>query len=112
MVRSTLLAVAALATGALSQTTTNFTDSASGIDFSYYEKEGWAFGIALPENPTTGGDFIGYLAADTIDGFAAVSLGGPMLVSTLEEEPSCSLPLHRGLSCSGSEELLTEIFSR
>lgn len=83
MFRSTLLAVAALATGALSQSTTNFTDSVSGIEFSYYQKSGWAFGIALPENPTTGGDFIGYLAADTIDGFAAVSLGGTMLVRSI-----------------------------
>lgn len=83
MLRSTLLATAALVTGALGQTTTNFTDTNSGIKFSYYEKEGWAFGIALPEDPTTGGDFIGYLAADTLDGYAAVSLGGPMLKSLL-----------------------------
>ncbi|ROV96561.1 hypothetical protein VMCG_07770 [Cytospora schulzeri] len=83
MLRSTLLATAALVTGALSQKTTNFTDTNSGIQFSYYETEGWAFGIALPENPKTGGDFIGYLAADTIDGYAAVSLGGPMLKSLL-----------------------------
>ncbi|ROV90437.1 hypothetical protein VSDG_08480 [Cytospora chrysosperma] len=83
MLRSTLLATAALVAGALGQTTTNFTDTNSGIKFSYYEKEGWAFGIALPESPTTGGDFIGYLAADTLDGYAAVSLGGPMLKSLL-----------------------------
>lgn len=83
MLRSTLLATAALATGALSQMTTNFTDSASGIKFSYYQTSGWAFGIALPENPTAGGDFIGYLAADTIDGYAAISLGGPMASSLL-----------------------------
>ncbi|KUI58070.1 Cellobiose dehydrogenase [Cytospora mali] len=83
MFRSILLATAALATGALSQMSSNFTDSASGMKFSYYETQGWAFGIALPENPTTGGDFIGYLAADTIEGYGAVSIGGTMLNSLL-----------------------------
>ncbi|ROW06323.1 hypothetical protein VPNG_07498 [Cytospora leucostoma] len=83
MVRSSLLATAALAAGALGQSTVNFTDTNSGIKFSYYETKGWAFGIALPEEPTTGGDFIGYLAADTIDGYAAISLGGTMLNSLL-----------------------------
>lgn len=77
MVRSTFLATAALAAGAMAQSSTNWTDPASGISYSYYDSgKGVAFGIALPETYT--GDFIGYLAADTIDGYAAYSMTGAM----------------------------------
>lgn len=76
MVRKTLFATAAMAVGATAQSSVNWTDSASGIDFSYYETEGIAWGVALPETYT--GDFIGYLAADTIDGYAAMSMTGAM----------------------------------
>lgn len=83
MISRTLLAAAAMAAGVLGQQSTTFTDDKSGIKFSYYEKSGWGFGLALPEAPKAGGDFIGILQSNTIDGYAAVSLGGPMANSLL-----------------------------
>ena len=78
MISRTLLAAAAMAAGVLGQQSTTFTDDKSGIKFSYYEKSGWGFGLALPEAPKAGGDFIGILQSNTVEGYAAVSLGGPM----------------------------------
>ncbi|KAK2611549.1 hypothetical protein N8I77_004882 [Diaporthe amygdali] len=83
MVPRTFLATAAMAAGVLGQQSTTYTDASSGIKFSYYEKTGWGFGLALPENPEAGGDFIGILQSNTLDGYAAVSLGGPMANSLL-----------------------------
>lgn len=83
MVPRSLLATAAMAAGVLGQQSTTYTDASSGIKFSYYEKTGWGFGLALPENPEAGGDFIGILQSNTVDGYAAVSLGGPMANSLL-----------------------------
>lgn len=76
MVCKTLFAAAAMAAGVMGQSSVNWTDSTSGIEFSYYETEGIAFGLALPETYT--GDFIGYLASDSIDGYAAMSMTGAM----------------------------------
>lgn len=76
MFAKTLFATAALAAGVMGQSSVNWTDTASGIEFSYYETEGVAFGVALPE--TSNGDFIGYLASDSIDGYAAWSMTGAM----------------------------------
>lgn len=76
MFAKTLFATAALAAGVMGQSSVNWTDTASGIAFSYYETEGVAFGVALPE--TSNGDFIGYLASDSIDGYAAWSMTGEM----------------------------------
>lgn len=84
MVGKSLFAAAAavaMASGAAAQSSTNWTDSASGIDFSLYEKSGMAFGVALPE--TVEGDFIGYLASDSIDGYAAMSMMGSMTSALL-----------------------------
>ncbi|POS81342.1 GMC oxidoreductase [Diaporthe helianthi] len=83
MISRTLLAAAAMATGVLGQQSTVFTDDKSGIKFSYYQKSGWGFGLALPEAPKAGGDFIGILQSNTVEGYAAVSLGGPMANSLL-----------------------------
>lgn len=74
-------AAAVMAAGAAAQSSTNWTDSASGIEFSYYETDGMAFGVALPE--TVEGDFIGYIASDSIDGYAAMSMTGEMTSSLL-----------------------------
>lgn len=76
MFAKSLFATAALAAGVMGQSSVNWTDTTSGIDFSYYEKDGVAFGVALPE--TSNGDFIGYLASDSIDGYAAWSMTGAM----------------------------------
>jgi hypothetical protein len=59
MLLSGLSAVLALgyAIGVSGQSTTAYTDPLSGITFQRYEYEGYSFGIALPENPTT--DLIG-----------------------------------------------------
>lgn len=76
MFAKTLFASAALAAGVMGQSSVNWTDTASGIAFSYYETDGVAFGLALPE--TNNGDFIGYLASDSIDGYAAWSMTGAM----------------------------------
>lgn len=76
MARKSLFAVAAMAAGVMGQSSVNWTDTTTGIDFSYYQTDGIAWGIAMPETYT--GDFIGYLAADTIDGYAAMSMTGAM----------------------------------
>lgn len=76
MFAKSLFATAALAAGVMGQSSVNWTDTNSGIEFSYYETEGVAFGVALPE--TSNGDFIGYLASDSIDGYAAWSMTGEM----------------------------------
>ncbi|KAJ4415376.1 hypothetical protein N0V82_007371 [Gnomoniopsis sp. IMI 355080] len=76
MFAKSLFATAALAAGVMGQSSVNWTDTNSGIDFSYYETDGVAFGVALPE--TSNGDFIGYLASDSIDGYAAWSMTGAM----------------------------------
>lgn len=76
MFAKSLFATAALAAGVMGQSSVNWTDTNSGIEFSYYETEGVAFGVALPE--TSNGDFIGYLASDSIDGYAAWSMTGAM----------------------------------
>lgn len=81
MVTKTLFAAAAMAAGAVAQSSVNWTDSASGIKFSYYETDGMAFGVALPE--TVGSDFIGYIASDSIDGYAAMSMTGEMTSALL-----------------------------
>lgn len=76
MTLKSLFVAAAMAAGVMGQSSVNWTDTTSGIDFSYYETKGIAWGIAMPETYT--GDFIGYLAADTIDGYAAMSMTGSM----------------------------------
>lgn len=81
MMGKTLFAAAALAAGVMGQSTVNWTDSTSGISYSYYQSDGMAFGVALPE--TVEGDFIGYLASDSIDGYAAMSMTGEMTSSLL-----------------------------
>jgi cellobiose dehydrogenase (acceptor) len=83
MISRILVAVAAMAAGVMGQQSTTFTDDKSGIKFTYYEKSGWGFGLALPEAPKAGGDFIGILQSSSIEGYAAVSLGGPMANSLL-----------------------------
>ncbi|CAN8099759.1 unnamed protein product [Discula destructiva] len=72
-----LLAGAALAASATAQSSVNWTDPASGIAFSYYNTDGVAFGVARPESADSG-DFIGYLASDSLDGYAAWSMKGSM----------------------------------
>ncbi|PSR81288.1 GMC oxidoreductase [Coniella lustricola] len=76
MAFKTLLASAALAVGVMGQSTVNWTDSTTGIAYSYYNQGDIAFGLAAPEAYT--GDFIGYLASSSIDGYAAMSMTGAM----------------------------------
>lgn len=76
-----LLASAALAAGVMGQSTVNWTDSNTGIAYSYYNQGDIAFGLAAPETYT--GDFIGYLASSSLDGYAAMSMTGAMAEALL-----------------------------
>lgn len=74
-------ALAASLAGAQAQSTTPFTDAATGITFQQYTStSGFSFGIALPEQAGT--DFIGQISASTT-GWAAVTLTGSMRNSLL-----------------------------
>jgi hypothetical protein len=66
MLFSGLSAVLALgyAIGVSGQSTTAYTDPSTGITFQRYETEGYSFGIALPENPTT--DLIGQVVCSPL----------------------------------------------
>ncbi|KAF2812367.1 CBD9-like protein [Mytilinidion resinicola] len=77
---STIL-LRALALGASAQQSSSYTDSKSGITFqTHTETAGFAFGIALPETPST--DSISLLVGKGT-GCAGVSLAGPMINSLL-----------------------------
>ncbi|GJC85451.1 cellobiose dehydrogenase [Colletotrichum liriopes] len=72
-----LLTTGLLAAAATAQQTTSYVDSASEITFQRYtETSGFSFGVALPT--TVGKDFIGQISAPITEGWASVSLGGPM----------------------------------
>ncbi|KAH7092625.1 cellobiose dehydrogenase [Paraphoma chrysanthemicola] len=74
-------ALAASLAGVQAQSTTPFTDAATGITFQQYSAaNGFSFGIALPEQ--AGADFIGRISASTT-GWAAVTLTGSMRNSLL-----------------------------
>jgi cellobiose dehydrogenase (acceptor) len=74
-------ALAASLASAQAQSTTPFTDAATGITFQQYTStSGFSFGIALPEQAGT--DFIGQISASTT-GWAAVTLTGSMRNSLL-----------------------------
>lgn len=75
------LALTVSLVGTQAQTTTNYTDEATGITFQQKSVANYSFGIALPENPTT--DFIGRLSANTLTGWAGVSFAGSMLNTML-----------------------------
>ncbi|KAI5854273.1 hypothetical protein BZA05DRAFT_321355, partial [Tricharina praecox] len=64
------------------QSSTPYTDWATGIAFQSYQsaRDGFAFGIAVPESPTD--EFIGQLVSP-ITGWAGVSFGGGMLDNLL-----------------------------
>ncbi|KAH7347033.1 hypothetical protein BKA66DRAFT_447657 [Pyrenochaeta sp. MPI-SDFR-AT-0127] len=66
--------------GIQAQSTTPFTDAATGITFQQYSTNGFSFGIALPEEAGT--DFIGRISAETT-GWAGITLTGSMRNSVL-----------------------------
>lgn len=72
----TFFATALMAAGVMGQSSVNWTDTNSDIKYSYYNQGDIAFGIASPETYT--GDFIGYIASSSIDGYAAMSMTGAM----------------------------------
>ncbi|CAO2651358.1 Nn.00g039280.m01.CDS01 [Neocucurbitaria sp. VM-36] len=77
----TSLILAAGLAGVCAQSTTSYTDAATGISFQQYTNAaGFSFGIALPEKSST--DFIGQISASTT-GWAAVTLTGSMRNSVL-----------------------------
>ncbi|KAF2032889.1 FAD/NAD(P)-binding domain-containing protein [Setomelanomma holmii] len=74
-------ALAASLAGVRAQSTTPFTDAATGITFQQYTStSGFSFGIALPVD--NGTDFIGQISASTTE-WAAVTLTGSMRNSLL-----------------------------
>lgn len=66
--------------GVQAQSTTPYTDAATGITFQQYSTTGFSFGIALPEEGGT--DFIGQISATTT-GWAGITLTGSMRNSVL-----------------------------
>lgn len=63
--RTSLFSLGLFALGVYGQSTSSYTDSASGIVFQRYEDTsgtGFSFGMALPE--TIGSDFIGQMASE------------------------------------------------
>ncbi|KAL9109575.1 MAG: hypothetical protein Q9227_005755 [Pyrenula ochraceoflavens] len=78
------IALAIVVAGAFAQTTSSYTDSATGITFQKFTDKttGYSFGAALPQSP--GSDFIGQIAVPfNGTGWAGVSLGGNMANSIL-----------------------------
>jgi cellobiose dehydrogenase (acceptor) len=85
-------------------TSTAFTDEKTGIQFQQTTKGDYTFGIALPAKST--GDLIGRISVKGAQGWAGVSLGGPManslmviawpyqkqIVSTLRHSQGYSIP--------------------
>jgi cellobiose dehydrogenase (acceptor) len=85
-------------------TSTAFTDDKTGIQFQQTTKGDYTFGIALPAK--SNGDLIGRISVKGTQGWAGVSLGGPManslmviawphqkkIVSTLRHSQGYSIP--------------------
>lgn len=65
-----------LATSAIAQTFTPYTEPKSGITVNAFQSSSYTFGIALP--PTPQSDFIGVVVGKG-SGYVGVSLGGGML---------------------------------
>ncbi|PVH75345.1 hypothetical protein DL98DRAFT_644267 [Cadophora sp. DSE1049] len=80
MARSPFLSRLAFSLGligsAYGQSSTPFTDTATGITFQQVNSGAYSFGIALPETAST--DFIGRISATGAAGWAGISLKGPM----------------------------------
>jgi len=78
---TSFFALAASLAGVLAQSTTPYTDAATGITFQQFAStSGLSFGIALPEE--AGKDFIGQISASTT-GWAAITMTGSMRNSLL-----------------------------
>ncbi|KAB2571514.1 Glucose-methanol-choline oxidoreductase [Lasiodiplodia theobromae] len=83
--RTTIAAAAALASVARAATTTSaYTDETTGITFQRWQdaSTGFAFGVALPENPEATTDIIGQIVSPGA-GWAGVSMTSSMMASTL-----------------------------
>jgi cellobiose dehydrogenase (acceptor) len=82
MARSLIVSSALFALQAAAQSATPYTDAKTGITFNGYQTpQGYTFGIALPENPST--DFIAQIQSPITEGWAGFSMGQSMVGNLL-----------------------------